>query len=116
MPKVELVYAADCPNVEGARSHLLQALLRAGLAPDWREWDRASPESPEYVRSYGSPTVLVNGEDVARDSLRADGSLCRIYTDEQGKLSGLPSVEAIFKALSERKKGLPPASSTRSAG
>ncbi len=63
--KVDLIYDADCPNVAAARSQLLAAFARAGRAARWSEWDRGRPDSPGYVRGYGSPTILVDGRDVA---------------------------------------------------
>ncbi len=62
---VELIYDHDCPNVPETRAHLLQAFAESGLPPRWTEWNRADPRSPSYVSGYGSPTVLVNGQDVA---------------------------------------------------
>ena len=60
MPRVELIYDIECPNVQNTRKALLRGFAQAGLQPAWMEWDRKSPDSPSYVRSYGSPTVLVD--------------------------------------------------------
>lgn len=62
---VELVYDRDCPNADGAREVLRIALNAAGLEPQWIEWDRGEATSPSYTMHYGSPTILVNGEDVS---------------------------------------------------
>lgn len=63
--RVELVYDSDCPNIGQTRAALLQAFAQAGISASWVEWDQKAPESPAYVREYGSPTILVNGKDVA---------------------------------------------------
>lgn len=97
--KVELIYDADCPNAVSARSALIQALNKTGVCARWREWDRLAPDSPEYVRAYGSPTILVEGEDLAGVAAAAGTRACRVYEDERGNLSGIPSVEAICSAL-----------------
>ena len=65
MPAVEFIYDPDCPNAEEARQQLLRALAEAGMKLDVQEWNRAAPESPDYVQRYGSPTILVNKKDVA---------------------------------------------------
>lgn len=103
MLKVELIYDTNCPNVKKARLQLLRAFAESGLPPKWQEWDRGSPESPAHVRSYGSPTILVNGQDVA-STLPSDGAnRCRIYLDKNGKFRGVPSIETITSALLKTK-------------
>lgn len=98
MVKVELIYDSDCPNVEPTRSKLRQALAEVGLDQQWQEWDRADPASPDYVHRYGSPTVLVDGNDIA-DASEDTCRSCRLYLDEQGKFSGVPPVSAISSSL-----------------
>ena len=99
LPNVELIYDADCPNVETARKQLRHALGEVGAVAQWQEWDRSDPTSPPYVRQYGSPTILVDGKDVAgaRPSDEADG--CRIYRNETGQIQGIPPSETIASAL-----------------
>lgn len=97
---VELIYDADCPNVAQTRSLLIQAFTRTGISARWREWERAAPESPGYARSYGSPTILVDGEDVAGAGPVSGAGACRVYSDLHGKLSRTPPLETICSALS----------------
>lgn len=101
---VELIYDVDCPNVKEARSQLLRAFAETGLSPQWREWDRNAPESPSHVRAYGSPTILVNGHDVADTSPSTDADCCRLYMDDGGGLRGVPSVATISSALLRAKR------------
>ena len=79
MPRVELIYDKDCPNIQGARAALLQGFVEAGLQPSWTEWDRKSAESPPHVRQYGSPTILVDGRDVAGAEPADRSDACRVY-------------------------------------
>jgi len=102
MPIVELIYDRDCPNVLKARENLLRAFGQAGRTPRWQEWDRADTEAPKYTRAYGSPTVLVNGKDVA-ESDAADAACCRIYAGGDGKHQGAPPVALIATALTKTK-------------
>lgn len=99
MSKVELIYDADCPNVDDARANLRRAFDELGIGGQWQEWDRADPAAPDYVRGYGSPTVLVDGRDVAGhvagDSVRG----CRVYGTASGRRAGVPPVEMIVGAL-----------------
>lgn len=106
--RVELIYDADCPNVAAARSLLIKAFTRTGVSARWREWERTAPDSPEYARSYGSPTILVDGVDVAGTGPVAGAGACRVYSDTHGTLSRTPSLEVVCPALL-------PASSTQPA-
>lgn len=105
MLTVELIYDDECPNVKDARAQLLRAFAETGLSPQWQEWDRNAPESPPQVRAYGSPTILVNGQDVADTFPSPDADCCRLYMDDGGGLRGVPSVAVLASALL-RAKGL----------
>lgn len=96
-PQVELIYDSDCPNVADARILLSRALSEAELSPIWKEFDRLAPDSPPYVKDYGSPTILVNGYDVAENAGNS-AACCRLYSHPQGA-SGVPQLEQVVAAL-----------------
>lgn len=104
MNDIELIYDDDCPNIEQARTHLLRAFSEAGIPAEWVEWDRGDSSSPSYVRSYGSPTILVDGKDVAGDDPSENISCCRLYVGANGEFNGAPSVEMIATALGNRRE------------
>ena len=88
---VELIFDATCPHVEAARAQLREALTRAGHPITWTEWDRAASGTPPYAQRYASPTVLVDGRDVAGGgTLEAGGTGCRL---------GTPTARVILAAL-----------------
>ena len=87
---VEIVYFTGCPNVESARANVQAALAEKGLPPEWREWDQLDPNTPPRVKQYGSPTVLVNDEDVSENEL-VTGMACISI--------GAPSADQILQAL-----------------
>ena len=97
--KVEFIYDPDCPNVAEARAHLLRAFAETGISPRWVEWSRDSAEAPAYARGFGSPTLLVNGHDVAEQTSAHGNACCRLYADPSGALRGAPSAEQIVTAL-----------------
>ncbi len=104
MPHVELVYDADCPNIEAARKALREAFTEAQLDPEWTEWDRKTASAPPHVRHYGSPTILVNGRDVAGGARGQNGAdCCRLYRDASGAFRGAPDKERIVAALNARR-------------
>ena len=96
---VELIYDRDCPHVGQTRANLMQALSQTNLPVKWVEREKSSPDSPEYVIRYGSPTVLVNGHDIAASNEIA-APCCRLYYSESGRLCGAPRTELIRAALS----------------
>lgn len=98
--KVELIYEKTCPNVEAAREQLATALGIARLDPVWSEWEVSDPAAPEYVRVYGSPTILVNEQDVSGLAPGDCCDNCRIYPDEKGAMLVVPSIDKIVSALS----------------
>jgi hypothetical protein len=63
--QIELVYDPGCPNVVQAREALTAACRAAGVPAVWTEWNSEDGACPKYARNLGSPSVLVNGEDVA---------------------------------------------------
>lgn len=98
MPTVELVYHGGCPNVPEVRARMLQAFARSAVEPRWREWRIDEADSPARVRGYGSPTVLIDGRDIAAGEAVA-GASCRLYPQRDGSVGGAPSVAAIATAL-----------------
>ena len=96
--QVELIYEKTCPNIEAARSQLLQAFAEAGITPHWKEWEVNMPEAPAYVHGYGSPTILVNSQDVVGEKKGGDDSCCRVYFNGESN-KGVPAVTNIVQAL-----------------
>jgi len=97
--KVEVVCDPDCPNIPEARTQLLRAFAEVGIPPSWIEWNRDSTAAPIYARAFGSPTVLVNEQDVAERTFTSGKACCHLYPDPSGSLRGAPSVEQIVVAL-----------------
>jgi hypothetical protein len=95
---VELIYDRDCPNAERARTHLAKALAVFGREAQWTEWDRATPESPAHVKGYGSPTILVDGKDVA-GGVGEMVPACRLYRNAANGFDGAPPIEQIVAAI-----------------
>jgi hypothetical protein len=101
MPRIELIYDPDCPNVAPAREQLSRALVIMGLPLHWKEWPSDDPTIPDHARGYGSPTILVDGQDVSGGG-QIDGTRsCRVYATSEG-LRGVPTVEQIVLVLNGR--------------
>lgn len=89
---IELVYFDGCPNAERARANLRAATDAAGGAQPWSEWNLSDEGTPGRYRRFGSPTVLVDGEDVTG----ADGGNAAMAC----RADGAPDVAVIREALS----------------
>jgi len=97
--RVELIYDADCPNVAAARAIVRQAFAEAHVEAEWTEWERSSPLSPDYVARFGSPTILVDGYDIAGAEQDEFTSCCRLYGSVDGRYSGVPPVHLLKTLL-----------------
>lgn len=87
--KIQLLLFEGCPNVDAARTALRDALAAEKLEVPVEEIEVEGPDVPEWARGWGSPTILVDGKDVAGQE-RSEGSpCCRLYAD------GAPSVASI---------------------
>lgn len=64
---VELVYFTGCPNVDDARSNLRSAFTQLGRVPEWREWNLDDTDTPDRVRGFASPAILIRGAHLFGD-------------------------------------------------
>ena len=96
---VELIYDADCPNVVATRSLLIKAFTQTGVSARWKEWERSSPDRPSHVQNFGSPTLLVDGQDIAGLGPSLNTRACRVYSGSDGNLKSTPPLELICAAL-----------------
>lgn len=103
--QIELVYDPGCPNVDRARDVLTAACREAEVPAVWTEWSTDDPACPVHARNLGSPSVLVNEEDVAPGphpwAPREPGAAprCRVYR-EGDALVPAPPLERIVAAIS----------------
>ena len=102
MKKIELIYDSSCPNIERSRERIREVLSELNMPHEWDEWDRANPKAPDYVSRYGSPTILVNGRDVANITDGTAGDSCRLYRNEKGGVEGVPSIQNIKQAMMQK--------------
>lgn len=102
--RVELIYDHDCPNIGDARTNLVSGLVLAGWPLKWTEWNQGDPHTPERARQFGSPTILVDGADIAGGQGFRDGRFCRIYGCADHGVQGVPQADLIAKALLQRTR------------
>jgi len=90
--KIQLLTFPGCPNAAPAREALREAMALEQVKTEIEEIDVTSEHAPEWATCWGSPTILVDGADVADGAPSLEPS-CRLY---QG---GAPSIAQICARL-----------------
>ena len=93
--RIQLLSFPGCPNADQARAALQQAIKLCGLPGRYEEINVMDELTPEELKGWGSPTILVNGADIAGGE-PSDQTSCRIY--ENG---AAPEPDQIAIALRE---------------
>ncbi len=94
--RIELIYDSSCPNRLAARILLADVMRQAGIQSPILEINKDHADAPEHSIPFGSPTILVNGIDVAPDHSR---DLRRSYLSAEGRHLGVPPRHTIEIAL-----------------
>lgn len=111
--QIELVYDPGCPNVGRARDALSAACRALDVPAVWTEWNSEDPDCPAHARNLGSPSVLVNGEDVApgphpwAERQPGSGPRCRVYRDGDAIVPAppVPRIEGAIRAALQPEVG-----------
>ncbi|ANJ28901.1 DUF2703 domain-containing protein [Agromyces aureus] len=102
---IEILHIDDCPNWAEAGDRVREAVrsLRDdnGIEISFRLL--SSPEDAMQVRFAGSPTILLNGEDLFPGGEPTSELACRVYATPTG-LAGLPTTEQIIDAVASRER------------
>jgi len=102
--KIQLLTFPGCPNAAAARELLRSVVASSGIPAAIEEVDTSAPETPEPLRGWGSPTILIDGGDAGGEE-SPDRTGCRLYRDERGRLRGTPSEELLRAALFRTSRG-----------
>jgi len=97
--KVEILYVADCPTHPAAVNLVKQVLAAERVEADIQEVLVTDERMANELGFCGSPTIRVNGRDVAGEShdARSFALSCRLYPGS--KHVGLPPTEMVHRAV-----------------
>ena len=97
---VEILITEDCPNEDVAINLVGMAAEYVGVAPRLQLTEVADLDQAERQRFMGSPTIRVNGRDIApaAEGQQEVSLACRLYASTDG-LSGVPELTLIRVAL-----------------
>ena len=88
--KIEIQHFRGCPNSPEMIHRVKEAIKGSEEQIEYNEVLVESNELAEEIKFRGSPTVLINGEDIeGREEPESASLNCRVYEN------GLPSVEEI---------------------
>lgn len=97
--RVTFLYWEGCPSHEEALARLREAIREEGVEASVEVVRVDTEEDARRWRFVGSPTILVEGEDVAPVEGLPYRLTCRAYVHEDGRVSPLPSAQQIREAL-----------------
>jgi hypothetical protein len=98
--RIELLHFQGCPGSAEALNILEEALTERGSSAEVTPVAIGPEDRPD---SPGSPTILVNGEDLflVEERLGARAASCRIYATPEGP-KNYPTVTMVREALARR--------------
>ncbi len=99
--EIIFLYWEECMSHEETLQRLRQVIAEEGLQAPIHMVKVETWEQAEELRFIGSPTILVNGRDIQPPPPDAQYALtCRTYYLEDGRVSPLPSLEMLRRAMS----------------
>jgi hypothetical protein len=103
--KIEVLYVAECPSHFAAVRMVRDVLAAAGVATEVEEVLVRDEDMASALKFLGSPTIRINGKDVAGENRKAQNFAlsCRLYPES--KHLGLPPVEMVHRAVMEARQG-----------
>ena len=102
--KIEVLYVLDCPHYPAAMAELKSVLAIERVSAPITEVLVANARMAETLKFRGSPTIRINGRDIAGDSdLQHFAVSCRFYPGQ--KQPGVPPSEMIHRAVREAIRG-----------
>lgn len=103
--RVSFLFYEDCPSHELALERLREVLTEESINTDVEIVKVESEEQAQELRFVGSPTILVNGQDIDPPPSDSRYTLtCRAYSLEDGRISPLPSRAMLRRAIDAAAK------------
>lgn len=97
--RIEFLYWEECPSHERALARLREVLAEEGLRAEIEVLHVGTDEQARELRFPGSPTIRIDGTDIAPPAELPPALTCRVYHTEDGRVIPLPTKETIRRAL-----------------
>jgi hypothetical protein len=99
-PAVEVLYFEGCPNHEHAVALVRKALAAEQITVPMQLIRVETDEEAHRYGFYGSPSIRINGEDIAPlPSGATPGLACRVYQLPDGHMAPVQAYETLVAAL-----------------
>ena len=102
--KVQLLSFPGCPNTAAALESLREVLASRRPGVHVEEIDMTATDAPAGLRGWGSPTILIDGQDVG-GAVAPGHTSCRLYRDANGRMQGVPPRALIEAAVARAGQG-----------
>jgi len=102
--RVELLYYPECPSHERALERLQEALQAEGVDTPVEVIRIDTQAEAEAHRFVGSPTIRINGVEIDPQPQLPYRLTCRTFVHEDGRLSPLPSLTMLRRAIRQAKE------------
>lgn len=98
--KIDFLFYRDCPSHDVALARLRDVLAEEGLSANIEVSEVMTEAEAQALRFVGSPTIRINGDDIVSPGPNAYYALtCRVYQKADGRVTPLPPVDVIRRAL-----------------
>lgn len=106
--KIEVLFVPGCPNAAPTVARLREILGAESAHAHVQEVEVRDAATAAALAFPGSPTVRINGRDIAGDALPGAGPMmaCRLYAT--GPSGGIPSLELMRSAVREAHRSHEP--------
>jgi len=104
--KIRFLYSEECPSHDEAIQRLREVLEEEGVVVEIEVIRVETFEDAKRYRFPGSPTILIDGHDIDPIPNSEFAPTCRAYMLEDGRISPLPSISMIRKAVRAAKENL----------
>jgi hypothetical protein len=97
---IDFLFWEGCPSHPEAEALLKDVLRERGVEAEILYTQVETEEDAKRLRFPGSPTIRVDGRDVDPEGANGRPALtCRIYALPDGRVSPVPSREALEEAI-----------------
>ena len=102
--EIRFLYSDQCPSHDEAIQRLRKVLNEERVNAKIEVVRVETFEDAKRYRYPGSPTILIDGHDIDPVTTYSYAPTCRAYRLEDGRISPLPSVSMIRKAVRAAKR------------
>lgn len=100
--KVEVFYVSECPSHPPTVKLLKDVLAAEGVQADVTEVLVEDERMARDLNFRGSPTIRINGLDIAGEASDGGAFACRLYRGSQQ--AGVPSAEMVRQAVVQARE------------